>query len=116
MPAHFYSDASAFAGDGDGDILAAVRWVMNHLCVQRHKIKKKGCPSPMAWAMLCLYQRSQETMRDFIQTFGTRLMPTRSQLEREEGFRDDGIDPRETIDRLIGARNSVLPPGSKGRG
>ena len=59
-----------------------------------------SAPSSEAWSMLCWARRNNQNEAQFWGTIYTKLLPSRSQLDAEQKYRDDGRAVLEVIERL----------------
>lgn len=99
-------DPSLFDGKSS-DAREAAEWVAD--CIHLD-VKPEEAPSKLAWNLL-LWVRNPLNECDFWKSIWTKLLPTRSQLEKEEKFSDDGRTVLKLIERIKAAQVSVLQYG-----
>jgi len=104
----------------DGKPAAKLRdeldWVAANVCII--DVRPEDAPSATAWGMLAWARQNWTNWTEFYKSFMSRLMPTRSQVDREDDFSDDGRNVERTIESVLGslhgADDAVQPPGSEG--
>lgn len=77
----------------------AVEWAFDYVDII--DVAPKDAPSPGAWSFLMWVRQNVATRAQFYKTNVTRLMPTRSTLDKETAFSDDGKAIRADIDLLL---------------
>lgn len=92
--------AAAFARGEDGetldaDIRSEVEWVRTHLAIS--DVKAANSPGPGAWALYHWVLENPAHRQIFYTQIYTKLIPSRSQLDKEDRFTDDGSE----IDALL---------------
>lgn len=98
-----------FAGKGKTGIREAVEWAFENIDVQ--DVGPLDAPSPGAWSLLRWVRRAPAANQGaFYTTFVRPLLPTKSQLDMEDPFADDGRSVLSTIERLLAQHTSVPPP------
>ena len=75
-----------------------VRWVSNNVDVQRPD--PSTCPAPFAWTLLRQCRQAPGFMSEFLAVW-VKLIPPRSQLEKEAPKSQDGKAVIELIDRIL---------------
>lgn len=86
---------SVFEGKADVDILTEIEWVRNHIPIA--DVQARDAPSPGAWAMLYYVRSDPDGARQFWTQINTKLIPSRSQLQKDAAFKDDGRDVDEML-------------------
>jgi len=93
-----------------------IRWVAKHLRVRN--VTPAMAPCKEAWTLLQEFRISAERRADFLSKFLTKLIPTKSELSRDDGITDDGRDQFDLIDRIQESRRPqavpVLSSGAEG--
>lgn len=91
----------------------SVEWVLENL--GRRNVSPREAPGWSAWQMLEDYGKTPTDRREFRSVFGSKLLPTRSQIELEGKMTDDGRELQERTLALLDSlqRDTVLPPGSE---
>ena len=79
-----------------------VEWVAANVMVG--DVEASDAPSPEAWGMLCWARRSNTNEAQFWGQIYTKLLPSRTSLEAEARYRDDG----RSILNLIEVMNAEL--------
>jgi hypothetical protein len=79
-----------------------VEWVAANVMVG--DVEAEDAPSPEAWGMLCWARRSNTNEAQFWGQIYTKLLPSRTSLEAEARYRDDG----RSILNLIEVMNAEL--------
>jgi len=103
---------SQFRGKKRGNSREIVEWIFDHIDVV--DVTPDMAPSPGAWSLLMRLRTSAELLREFYRTVWTKLLPSRTQIESEERFRDDGREIFELITRnLVALEEPVLQDGSE---
>ncbi len=74
----------------------STHWVAANVAIS--DVKDKDAPSPEAWALLCWVQRNDSNEIEFWKNIYTKLLPSRTQIEAVDRFKDDG----RVIIELIG--------------
>ena len=75
-----------------------VAWVAKHMMVK--DVEPSRAPSSEAWSMLCWARRNNQNEAQFWGQIYTKLLPSRSQLDAEQRFKDDGRKVLSVIERL----------------
>ena len=65
-----------------------VAWVAKHMMLK--DVRPEQAPSSEAWSMLCWARRNNQNEAQFWGQIYTKLLPSRSQLDAEQKFKDDG--------------------------
>ena len=94
---HGETDQAAFSG-GSASTPACVSWVAKHMMVKG--VNPTDAPSSEAWAMLCWAKRNNQNEAQFWGQIYTKLLPSRSQLDAEDRYRDDGRKVLDIIENL----------------
>jgi len=81
------------------NIREVVMWVFNHAPVA--DVTVKDAPSPGAWDMLTWVRTGRENRTEFYRSFLSKLMPTRTQLDKDAEFDDDGGRVLKDIDKKL---------------
>lgn len=109
-------DKLPVSGDGDvGDratkavfagkkvaTVKVVEWVASNMQVE--DVCPKDAPSSEAWGMLVWARRSPVNESQFWGTIYAKLLPSRSAIEAEQRYSDDGSRIEETAARLLSMR------------
>jgi hypothetical protein len=90
-------EASKFT-DGGASTPECVAWVAKHMMVK--DAKAESAPSSEAWSMLCWARRNNQNEAQFWGQIYTKLLPSRSQLDAEQRFKDDGRKVLGIIEKL----------------
>lgn len=85
---------------GKVDVPSDILWVYYHLGVA--DVKPEDAPNPGAWALLQHVQHDSDRIGEFYKGLFAKIVPSRSQIESMEKFRDDGREQFELLDRLAG--------------
>ena len=75
-----------------------VEWVAAHVMIV--DAAPEDAPSPEAWGMLCWARRSNTNEAQFWGQIYTKLLPSRTSLESDSRYRDDGRHLSGLIDLL----------------
>jgi len=75
-----------------------VAWVAKHIMVK--DVEPGQAPSSEAWSMLCWARRNNQNEAQFWGQIYTKLLPSRSQLDAEQRYKDDGRKVLSIIERL----------------
>lgn len=98
----YESDLSAtvqeFAGSDEGDPIKAVEWVGRWLGVDG--LDPGQAPSPLAWSLYKWARYDEDNTSAFYKSIWTRIMPSKTDVEKEADRRDDGRTLK-MIDRLL---------------
>ena len=78
----------------------AAHFVFEHVSVPAAEIEPSAVPSRGAVGLLKWVQTSPSNQTAFYATIWMKLMPTKSQLDAEARYSDDGIRSIELLDRL----------------
>jgi hypothetical protein len=84
--------------DGGASTPECVAWVAKHMMVK--DAKAESAPSSEAWSMLCWARRNNQNEAQFWGQIYTKLLPSRSQLDAEQRFKDDGRKVLGIIEKL----------------
>lgn len=91
-----------FGGDGKPvSPRQAVEWAFENLCVD--DVKPGDAPSPGAWALLIGARQSGLSLKQFFDTWA-KLLPTKTQIEQQDRFTDDGSVVLDLIDKVEARR------------
>jgi hypothetical protein len=92
-----------------------LRWVFDNAPVNPDKIDPEDVPSPGAVGLLREVQVNATMRAEFYRSMYVRLVPSKTQLEAETRFLDDGRTCIETIERVQrAAEDSVYTPSTEG--
>lgn len=80
------------------DVGVVIQWVFEHL--DDGKASKMTEPHPGAYAFLEHVRSSLEVRAWFFQSMFAKLMPTRTQLDVTDRFKDDGRNVLDVLDRI----------------
>jgi hypothetical protein len=75
-----------------------VEWVFENMYTAT--VVPDDAPSPGAWGLLAACRRWPELQKEFFRSIYPRLLPTKSEIDRDTKFTDDGTDIRELIARV----------------
>jgi hypothetical protein len=78
----------------------AVDWVADHLAVS--DVEAEDAPSAFAWALFTWARRSPMNENSFWEKLFVRLLPSRSEVDSQARFHDDGSEVLGAIERLQG--------------
>lgn len=95
-----------FAGKEPTTLRQDILWVYQNIILMDVTVDES--PSAGAWGLLDQARSNKDKFYEMVQ----RLLPTRSQLEKEEGHRDDA-GPIESIDKLLALPGAVQPDGAE---
>ncbi len=87
----------------------SVQWVYDNLGLDADAVDLDKAPSAGAITMLETYRGGNK--REFYQTFGVRLLPSKAQLDAEVKG-DDGSPADRTIEAILAENDAVPAPGS----
>ncbi len=73
-----------------------IRWVARN--IDKPNIVPSECPDPMAWTLLRNCRENPAFQCMFIEKIWTKLLPSRGQLDNEQG--NEKIDGQETINAI----------------
>ena len=93
-------DAGVFRETG-ASTPECVAWVAKHMMLKG--VKPEQAPSSEAWSMLCWARRNNQNEAQFWGQIYTKLLPSRSQLDQEQRYKDDG---RKVLSVIEGLRKS----------
>ena len=99
-PLSFSVALSDFAGKTPASAREVVQWVFDHMDIS--DVGVGSCPSSGAWSLLSACRSSNDLKREFYRQIWPKLLPTKSHLEMEARYRDDGRQ-LEIIDRVSAA-------------
>lgn len=77
----------------------AIKWVLEHLTVQ--DMRPEDAPCGLAWSQYAFFSRNEGRQADYFKDFGSKFIPTRSQLEVEGKFTDSGEELEGFIEEQI---------------
>ena len=77
----------------------AIHWVFEH--IEGKKAKEVDAPTPGAWGLLKMCRDDDQFRRVFYAQIWPKILPTRSDMDRMEGFEDDGRQVLKVIDRSL---------------
>lgn len=88
-------------GDASGTcpIPEAVNWVADS--IERSGVTADDAPSATAWMLLKWCKASEANKRDFITGIWAKLIPSKSELENQSRYRDDGSTQIELAERIL---------------
>jgi hypothetical protein len=89
---------SATFADGGASTPECVAWVAKHMMIK--DVQPSAAPSSEAWSMLCWARRNNQNEAQFWGQIYTKLLPSRSQLDAEQRFRDDGRKVLGILEKL----------------
>lgn len=94
-------DLAAFGdkADADMDPVGDLTWIYNNIPIL--DVKPEDAPSPGAFAHLKFVQASDDNKVDFFTKVYPRIIPSKSQIESMDRFRDDGREHFELLDKLL---------------
>ena len=76
----------------------AIHWVFEH--IEGKHVKETDAPTPGAWGLLKACRDDDQFRRTFYAQIWPKILPTRSDMDRMEGFEDDGRQVLKVIGRL----------------
>jgi hypothetical protein len=82
-----------------------VEWVASNMQVE--DVLPSDAPSSEAWGMLVWARRSPVNESQFWGSIYAKLLPSRSAIEAEQRYSDDGIRMEETATRLLKMRDDT---------
>ena len=82
-----------------------VEWVASNMQVE--DVLPSDAPSSEAWGMLVWARRSPVNESQFWGSIYAKLLPSRSAIESEQRYSDDGIRMEETATRLLKMRDDT---------
>lgn len=85
--------------------IKVVEWVASNLQVE--DVSPSDAPSSEAWGMLVWARRSPVNESQFWGTIYAKLLPSRSAIEAEQRYADDGSRIEDTAARLLAMRDST---------
>ncbi len=86
------------------DMRDAVVWTFNTLDVD---VQPEDAPTTGAWSLRRWVLSQSANMTEFYKSMASKLLPSRSELNIEDRFRDDGSKLTQTIERLLAAREEA---------
>jgi len=95
-----YGELASIAPQGSCSEREAANFVFEHAAVPVEKIDPSAVPSKGAVGLLKWVQSSPSNAASFYSQIWAKLMPTKSQLDAEARFSDDGKEELEIISRL----------------
>jgi len=90
-------DADVFTETGAGTP-ECVGWVAKKMMVKG--VRPEQAPSSEAWSMLCWARRNNQNEAQFWGQIYTKLLPSKSQLDQEQRYKDDGRKVLSVIQKL----------------
>jgi hypothetical protein len=87
-----------------------VEWVASNM--QVIDVSPGDAPSSEAWGMLVWARRSPMNESQFWGSIYAKLLPSRSQIEAEQRYSDNGVRMEEMADRLLKMREGTWNNGS----
>lgn len=81
------------------DPIRDLNWIYNHLAVK--DVKPSDAPSTGAYAHLRFIQTRPENMVGFFERVYPRIIPSKSVIENQSKFNDDGREHFDLLDRLL---------------
>lgn len=94
--------ADVFADRPSVSARKVVQWVFNSIDLD--DLKPEDAPSAGAWSLLMRLRRYPDLLKEFYRTIWSKMLPTRSEIERTERFEDDGREQLDIIDKLERSR------------
>ena len=73
----------------------AIRWVLDHLSID--DMRPDDAPCAFAWTQYAHFSTTAKLRGEYMTVFGSKFVPTRSQLEGEGKYKDDGRPLEELI-------------------
>lgn len=108
-----YVESGVFSEKAESSIRDDVQWVYDNLDVREPAVE--DCPSAGAWALLNWVRSNRMyNQTEFYKSFVARLLPTRSDLVREEAHEDDGSSVDDTLRKLQRVSDAVQSSGAEG--
>ena len=89
-----------------GNMKDAILWVSQWMEMPPDMIPWEEAPGPEALSLMEL-ARTSGTKRDFHLMYGSKMVPTRAELDRQEAFEDDGREVIGLIDRIRAASENA---------
>lgn len=86
-------------GNRSADEATVIRWVANN--VDNADVKPEDCPAPFAWTLLRECRQVPGFMFFFLEKCWAKLIPARSQLEKDGPPVKDGQATIELMDRIL---------------
>jgi hypothetical protein len=86
-----------------------VEWVASNMQVA--DVSPADAPSSEAWGMLVWARRSPVNESQFWGTIYAKLLPSRSAIEAEQRYSDDGVRIEETAARLLQMKEDLKDKG-----
>lgn len=83
---------------GSASTPECVAWVAKHMMLK--DVRPEQAPSSEAWSMLCWARRNNQNEAQFWGQIYTKLLPSRSQLDAEQRYKDDGRKVLDLIEKL----------------
>lgn len=77
----------------------AVQWVADNL--ERKSVKVEAAPSATAWGLLCWAQSSPVCKAEFWKSIWSKMLPSKSELENQARYSDDGSKQIELAERIL---------------
>lgn len=94
------SDFSEDAKNAVSDPVAEITWIFGNLAIRG--IEPKDAPSVGAYMYLMWAQEGPANKADFLKTTYSKIVPSKSQIDKGGGNNDDGRETTKLIERLLG--------------
>ena len=98
-------DAAVFAGK-ISDIRKDIEWVAENMDIGG--LKPGMAPSATAWSFLKACREDAQMKADFYKTIWPKLLPSKSALEEQERFKDDGRKVLNILEKVEDASNRAV--------
>jgi len=85
----------------------AIRWVLDHLSIE--EMRPEDAPCAFAWTQYAHFSSTHKLRGEYLTLFGSKFVPTRSQLEGEGKYKDDG----RPLEDLISEHLNLLGEGEE---
>ena len=82
------------------DPIRDLTWIYNNIAVK--DVKPSEAPSPGAYAYLRWVQKDEQNEIDFFTKVYPRIIPAKSQIDKENNFNDDNRSTFDLLNRLSG--------------
>lgn len=89
------------------DPVADIKWVFHALGAEG--LKPEDAPSPGAWNLLVSLQDDEIAQRSFYSNTLAKILPNRSQLDKDGERADDGREHFQLIERLLHEPDGPAP-------
>lgn len=87
-----------FDGKMSANARTAIEWVASVLNLKG--VKAKDAPSAMAWNLYQHFNQNTSAQADFWRAIWPKVVPSKSELDKQEQFRDDGREVLKLIDEI----------------